>query len=477
MRRLLAALCGALMLGGSIGVAAAAPINTIENWLSVGCGPVATPLGSAFVGAWTSDLYGADASLDIYLEPEPVGSPILGRNWDEPADAQFGDGTFTATIPLIDSDGASSTAMISGTYVVVPGTLAEGGDRFRFGNRWVRSETAEEAVAVTMTISLPGLDPIDADPASCGGARGLTTTFETNPNAFTDRWAAREVVCDLAADGGATGGLFLETFGDSEVFLELWGTSSGGQGFYGVYIGAFVGAELSAELDTFLTDPAFVATDPGSIDITLLSTDIDISYYIQNGTGFARVRGVALDVEGSATAVGTTFDLGHCVGYYRDVKQVATNPAGPGPGGKRPANDAPAGAISLKPGDRKTVSTRGTSPALETDMTCLTFIDPFTGEEIHAEGAHSVWYKVTGKGADVTFDTAGSDYDTIVAVYAGSPDVTAEVGCVDDVFFQPIGRTLQASVTWHADAGTTYWVQAGGLVGGVTYGNLKVALR
>jgi hypothetical protein len=42
---------------------------------------------------------------------------------------------------------------------------------------------------------------------------------------------------------------------------------------------------------------------------------------------------------------------------------------------------------------------------------------------------------------------------------------------------QPIGRTLQAAVTWETVAGTTYFVQIGGFPDSFAYGNLRVAVR
>ena len=42
---------------------------------------------------------------------------------------------------------------------------------------------------------------------------------------------------------------------------------------------------------------------------------------------------------------------------------------------------------------------------------------------------------------------------------------------------QPIGRTLQAAVTWQTVAGTSYYVQIGGFPQSFEYGNLRVAVR
>lgn len=78
--------------------------------------------------------------------------------------------------------------------------------------------------------------------------------------------------------------------------------------------------------------------------------------------------------------------------------------------------------------------------------------------ETCAPFANTVWYALQlEQTTDVLVDTAGSNYDTALAVWTGSGfgDATL-VACVDDTFFG-----LQAAVTFTADAGTTYLVQAG----------------
>jgi cephalosporin hydroxylase len=84
-----------------------------------------------------------------------------------------------------------------------------------------------------------------------------------------------------------------------------------------------------------------------------------------------------------------------------------------------------------------------------------------------------------GTGAPMTIDTAGSDFDTVVAIYTVSAGSYIPVpdGCVDDSPTEPIGRTLQANVTIPTVAGTTYLVQIGGYPEDQPYGNLRVALR
>jgi hypothetical protein len=71
-------------------------------------------------------------------------------------------------------------------------------------------------------------------------------------------------------------------------------------------------------------------------------------------------------------------------------------------------------------------------------------------------GIHTVWYKHTpGTSGPLTFSTAGSSYDTYIAVWTGSAlNNLTLVGCNDDV---QSGLTSQLSI--NSTAGVTYFVQ------------------
>lgn len=84
---------------------------------------------------------------------------------------------------------------------------------------------------------------------------------------------------------------------------------------------------------------------------------------------------------------------------------------------------------------------------------------------IHATG----WFAYTPTTTHVvTVDTAGSNYDTVLAVYHF--DIArAPLTCVDDV-----SGSTQARVTFTAYAGTPYYIQAGGYNGATGNLNLRV---
>ena len=71
----------------------------------------------------------------------------------------------------------------------------------------------------------------------------------------------------------------------------------------------------------------------------------------------------------------------------------------------------------------------------------------------------TVWYRWVAPGSgNVTFDTFGSRYDTVLAVHAGTaPGSLAQVACSDDA-----AGSRQSAVTFRARVGTTYHVQVAG---------------
>ncbi len=129
------------------------------------------------------------------------------------------------------------------------------------------------------------------------------------------------------------------------------------------------------------------------------------------------------------------------------------------PSGPEPANDSPTTATPLGIGAVIEQPTGGAREDAEVGSWC--------GE---LGFTNTVWYAVTGTGDPLRFDTAGSNFDTLVAVYAGSPDDLVELACRND------NRTTRlASVTWPTEAGTVYLVQVGGSEG--QSGRLSVSLQ
>lgn len=134
-----------------------------------------------------------------------------------------------------------------------------------------------------------------------------------------------------------------------------------------------------------------------------------------------------------------------------------------------PANDNFPNATSLSGALPITVSGPAATNAFATKE---------ASEPYHAgnAGGASVWWKWTSAGpAKITISTAGSNFDTLLAVYTwnnGSPPFPANVTLVasNDQF----GGTNQSQVTFNA-AAATYYIAVDGFMGSA--GNIKLTVR
>jgi len=83
----------------------------------------------------------------------------------------------------------------------------------------------------------------------------------------------------------------------------------------------------------------------------------------------------------------------------------------------------------------------------------------------------TVWYAFTPTSdGDVTVSTAGSDFDSTLTVFTGSPGALNAIACNDD----SVG--LQAALLFAANAGVTYYIRAGSFNDGASGGNLRIAV-
>jgi hypothetical protein len=162
----------------------------------------------------------------------------------------------------------------------------------------------------------------------------------------------------------------------------------------------------------------------------------------------------------TATA-GTTYhvQVGGFMGDFGDLL-VNFNPAPP-----PPPNDSFATAARVAVPSTVTADTTGarTEPGEPLAVPC--------GQGSAVLGA-TVWYALTPTTTGlVTIDTAGSNLDSVVAVYVGNAvDRLTPVACNDDSG----PGTLASRITFTATAGTTYRLQVGGFAG--DFGNLAVSV-
>jgi hypothetical protein len=189
---------------------------------------------------------------------------------------------------------------------------------------------------------------------------------------------------------------------------------------------------------------------------------------------------VAFDVEGTLTAPGfDPFDLGHCFLTDSTTKTIQSPVKAPKPTGRAPANDLPSRARPVAPGSNLSQNTKNAALDMEEPFDCLIGEDD-EGNPAPIPVLKTVWYKLAGTGKTVTVDTKGSGFDTVAAVYTKAADgsyVPVPDACVDDVPVQPIGRTLQAAVTFGTTVGTTYYIQVGGFPDDLNWGSLHISVK
>jgi hypothetical protein len=226
-----------------------------------------------------------------------------------------------------------------------------------------------------------------------------------------------------------------------------------------------------------MDDPAFTpagiaATFDMFNDVTgepLGSATVSATFTVTGSQRLRRVyqnaaqMGIFDDLSVSGTITVTTaaaiyqFDLAGCDAGSQSRMDQIHDPNGPKPGGKAPANDTPAGALTVAAGSQVQMQTGGAS--LGSEAPCLMTFD---GEVFDFSLGRTVWFALQGTGGPIVVDTGGSNFDTVVATYTGTGSGLEQVACVDD---DPIQRTPQSRVTIDTELGVTYLVQIGGVTG------------
>ena len=412
------------------------------------------PIDGGFVsmGLSSDTEFGDSASAEVWLDDAiPFEDPATWSGFGDSVNAGEGDPVvLSATLDFVDAEGepaGTGTLDVTLTRVGDPVTF-EGED---FGNVTSHTVAVVQFLEGSGTLTLPDGTEITL---SCGGEIVDESVFETSPHAFTANNEGVVIDCFWETeDGVATFFAVDDSFGffaDANLFtadLEIFqsGEPSGSIDATGV--------NASLELFDGLTGDPYTAD--AAADFTPIGDPVTSVITSENGK--TRVVEQRLSVDGTLTfSSGDTFTMDDeaCFANTFDAHDIFTNPSGPKPGAT-PVNDTPDGAIALEPGDRVTVNTSGTAFDPEVPITTCPE-GPFD------DLGHTVWYTVEGTGDVITVDTAGSHFDTVMAVYVMEGDEFVEIACVDDVFFDPIGLTFQASISGPTEEGVTYWIQVGG---------------
>jgi hypothetical protein len=465
MRRIRALLAVAALLTLALpaSVQAGSLVRESDTRVQLFCEDVSAGNAQLFLFSETSDTFGSFTDLAIWTG-STAGDP------DAVAD--------TSTVVLTPTGGSGSVALVeldgepAGT-ATLSATFAPSGpaEPYEFtddnGNHTFHVEGVFQPLSVTGTLAVNmahGPDPTFAL-GSCSAGVDTFTQTETNPTSFVSHDQQVNLNCSWQLDNG-----FVELFAVSDRFgtfsdLFIVDRRNGFSAFSEPVLSA---TSFSADYEVFedeTGDPAGTA----SASATLTQTGERITIRDRSGNFKFNASGYALAVDGTLSIdVGRVsetlpMDDSSCEASDLRVQEIVGKVSGP-----KLKNDGPGGAIALAIAATVEVKTGGT--ALDPEQPC-TFDDvdevPF---------GHTAWWTFTGTGGNVTIDTAGSDFDTVVGVYVLNGGSFQQVGCVDDVFDPETEEgSLQAAITVATIAGQTYYIQAGGF--GDSAGTLRFSLE
>jgi hypothetical protein len=410
--------------------------------------------GYASANIDSSSEFGDFAGANIWLDPavpfEDAPS-ISGETETVSVTVGASETTFSASFDAFDADGNPlGTALLEATMTPVgdPEPISEASIG-NHKNKTTGTRQALEGPATltvgTLVLEIPG----------CQGDVTDVSVFETNPNSSVSknsgvnidcRWQTPDATASFFAIQDAFGfGAFAEL---STIDLSLFST--------GDTTGSLTATSLTASLalvDEVTGDPysaqaaATLTPTGGLVPSTLLSSTVRRKL---NEQALVPVGQVTF-----STGDSFSFDQDHCRTASFSNQIISTNPASKA-NGEAPSNDTPNRAIVVKAGTRLNAQTEATAldAEVQVGVTCP--------EGIGDQMGHTLWYKITGTGAPVTIDTAGSNFDTVVGVFQRDGSDFTELACDDDVLYQPVGSTFQAALTFDTEPGEMYYIEAGG---------------
>jgi hypothetical protein len=462
--------------------AAAAPDRVSDTHTELVCESLTADAGTASISIGVSDAYGSYADLAFWAAPAvqyqdpPTWVTTFGT-----ASLSADGASLTATFDLaelaveveamaVPIGDAVGTAALAATLTLVgePESFSDAG---RNGNRRYSFEGTLQHLAVDGGVELPDGIVFD-DLSGCSASRNAMQWFATNPDAQVGTFGNRFLSCAWDDESSSIG---LYALAGDGGYSEMWMVDATGFAYGFTESATLTLSQFSADYllelyDEFGGASEIVGSASASAELRGGERFNDLVRY---GTTMSRAKGQHLLVNGALvieTVSGPrtlVMDDASCVAQDIEHSFINTSPnAGLGPS---LANDTPDGAVELSAGDAVRIRTAGASEYAE--ASCVV-ADPWYGEWETPLG-RTVWYTVVGTGEPVTVDTAGSDFDTVLAVYASDGSGLAQVACVDDVLIDG-GGTLQAAVTFATEAGTTYFVQAGGYSG--AFGTLRLSV-
>ena len=468
-RRLVPALGLALAVTIPTAVAVAAPAERItEHSVHIGCDLLHAEGADAYFSASAGGT-GSGGSLQLWLAPDDIivdpPSVISGAS-----DLLIGEGdtTLTGTLQLL-ADEVSGEPVGSATLeaILSPAGPAETIERsVGDSNHKAReTETIQPlSVSGTLTVSLLGEPEIVLALDGCDGMVSDLIRFANAPSSMVSWGEALKLEClwvtdDLWVRLQAENSSDLE-FGDIGIFSPSLG------GFTNISdVVAFSRTAFEASFELASTGAGITATGGTATASAVLDPQERVTYVVQEEGSRLKVVIQPFAVSGMLSIAlddGSEFVLAvdnHACWQAADGSSRVMQSSSQGGNQQVATNDAPKDAKPMRAGGVASAHTGGTVLEGEAVTDCL--FDGFS----HLNLGHSVWYTFVGTGAEISLDTDGSNFDTVLAVYAADErGGLTEVACGDDVQLEPFGFSRQARVTMQTEPSVLYYVQAGGFV-------------
>ena len=456
MRRSLAILLGAVALLAVLpGTAAAAPVTKYhDHHAGFFC---ETPIdgGFASVGMDSSTSFGDFAGADVWLDPAvPFEDPSSITGTTDTVSISEGptETLFSATFDAFDADGNPlGSALLEAT--MTPAGDPQPVSNPSNGNHHSSTTGTLQRLEGDATLTLPG--SVIQIPG-CQGDITDVSVLENSPHSSVSKIVGVNIDCRWQTpEADASFFALQDSFGF--VSFTILNTADLTLFDNGGTTGSLTATSLTASiplLDEATGDPysaqaaATLTATGGPVDSTLLSQTVRRKLTEQALVPVGQIV--------FSTGQSFDFDQEHCRTESSTNQIIANNSSGPKAGGKAPVNDTADGALVVKAGTKLTAETGATSAQAEVQVgeTCPEgFGDQF---------GHTLWYKITGTGAAVTIDTAGTNFDTVIGLFQRDGTDYTELACDDDVFYQPVGSTFQAALTFDTVAGRTYYIEVGG---------------
>jgi hypothetical protein len=447
-RALAVVAAGSAMVLGASTPAQAAPQSSITVFnAGITCVGATTTGERAFVSFGTSDDFGDSAYVAVGPEESPMLEAFGGGSGWNGGSPSFELDVYNANMEFV------GTGSLTGTVSVRSET--ETTTRDGSGNQRVRAHIVAATLDATVDLTLPGVRIAVLD---CSGSQ-TTTTYVGNQPASTVRFE-RFLYDNVECSGNAVVGVFGPEEGTYFVSVDvvhngqqynLFGAVDNPRGTFTVVL-ALKNSDTGEEVGRF------------PVTITLEATGPTTTHVLRTSTARVTQAWTPYQATGTVKLPWGTYSA-TCKHLEVTVREIIRAAQGPKPGGTPPANDTLAGAARLALGDTVRTTTRAAGVGAEEGMSC-----------VDAPVGRTLWYSFVGTGEPVRLDTAGSSFDTALAVYRSTDRGLREVACADnlDQDYPLPTASLQAALEMDTVRGVTYRVQVGGVF--ADFGRLALTL-